>query len=426
MTFSAVATATIFAISLALLIARPRWAPEWAAALGGGLLVVVIGVLSPADALATLTGAWDVLLFFLGLGLAAATADRAGVFRAAAEAAARFGQGSQRRLLIGLYAAGVLVTTVLSNDATALLLTPVSFVVAMRLGVDPRPYAFACALVANAASFVLPVSNPANLLVLTRVPLPLGPFLARLLVPSVLAIAVTLAGLLFVFRAELATPPEAWAEPRVLLERRTRVALFGIALLAVGYVVGSAVGWPLGVVAVIGSLGLLLLDGAVGGWAPRALLAEMPWTLFPLFGGLLLLVDAAERVGLFAGLVQLIDASARLGSNGLPLTLLGVAVLANAINNLPAGLVAATALGDLPPGVERSDLAAAVIVGVNLGPNLTTTGSLATMVWLILLRRRGVEVSALEYMRVGLLVTVPALLAAAGGVWLVARLIGGG
>jgi arsenical pump membrane protein len=245
-------------------------------------------------------------------------------------------------------------------------------------------------------------------------------------VPSVLAIAATLAGLLFVFRAELATPPEAWAEPRVLLERRTRVALFGIALLAVGYVVGSAVGWPLGVVAVIGSLGLLLLDGAVGGWAPRALLAEMPWTLFPLFGGLLLLVDAAERVGLFAGLVQLIDASARLGSNGLPLTLLGVAVLANAINNLPAGLVAATALGDLPPGVERSDLAAAVIVGVNLGPNLTTTGSLATMVWLILLRRRGVEVSALEYMRVGLLVTVPALLAAAGGVWLVARLIGGG
>jgi hypothetical protein len=126
------------------------------------------------------------------LGLSAATADRAGVFRAAAEAAARIGRGSQPRLLVSLYVAGVLVTAVLSNDATALLLTPVAFAVATRLGLDPRPYAFACALVANAASFLLPVSNPANLLVLASAPLPLGPFLVRLLLRSFLAIALTL------------------------------------------------------------------------------------------------------------------------------------------------------------------------------------------------------------------------------------------
>jgi arsenical pump membrane protein len=100
-----------------------------------------------------------------------------------------------------------------------------------------------------------------------------------------------------------------------------------------------------------------------------------------------------------------------------------MAVLANALNNLPAALIAASALGGLAAGIERSDLAAAIIVGVNLGPNLTTTGSLATMLWLVLMRRRGVEVSTLAYLRVGVVTTVPALLAAAAAVWLSARLI---
>ena len=107
------------------------------------------------------------------------------------------------------------------------------------------------------------------------------------------------------------------------------------------------------------------------------------------------------------------------------MTALGMAVLANVLNNLPAALIAASALGSLAPGIERSDLAAAVIVGVNLGPNLTTIGSLATMLWLVLMRRRGVEVSTLTYLRVGTVTTVPALLAAVAGLWIMARLIGG-
>ncbi len=174
-----------------------------------------------------------------------------------------------------------------------------------------------------------------------------------------------------------------------------------------------------------GALLLVTLDGLVAGWQPRALLQEVPWTLFPLLAGLLLLVGGAERIGLFAPFVDMVEQSARLGPTGLPLAALGMAALANAVNNLPAALVAASALGGLPSSIERSDLAAAVIVGVNLGPNLTTIGSLATMLWLVLMRRRGLEVSALTYFQVGVATTVPALLAAAAGLWLAARLIGG-
>jgi arsenical pump membrane protein len=100
---SSVLAAAIFLASMVLLLLRPRRVPDWAAALGGGLLLVLVGVLPLGDALGQLAASWNVFLFFLGLGLSAATADRAGVFRAAAEAAARLGHGSQRRLLISLY-----------------------------------------------------------------------------------------------------------------------------------------------------------------------------------------------------------------------------------------------------------------------------------------------------------------------------------
>jgi arsenical pump membrane protein len=261
--------------------------------------------------------------------------------------------------------------------------------------------------------------------VLSHAPLALGAFLVRLLLPSVLAIVFTLTGLLVIFRAELAMSfavPSGRSHP---LERRTSVGLVGAGALAVLYLIASALNWPLGIVAVGGALLLVTLDLLAAGWQPRALLREVPWTLFPLLAGLLLLVAGAERIGLVAPFVDMVEASARLGLTGLPLAVLGMAVLANALNNLPAALVAASALGGLPSGIERSDLAAAVIVGVNLGPNLTTIGSVATMLWLVLVRQRGMQVSALTYFRVGILTTVPALLAAVVGLWITARLIGG-
>jgi arsenical pump membrane protein len=418
--------AGIFAVSLALMLVRPRRLPDWGAALGGGVAMVAVGVLPLGDAARALADQWNVFLFFLGLGLAAAVADRAGLFRAVADLAARTAGGSQRRLLVALVVAGVLVTAVLSNDATALLLTPVAFAVATRLGLDPRPYAFACALVANAASFLLPVSNPSNLLILARAPLPLGAFLAHLLLPSALAVAGTLAGLLVVFRHELATPFVPAAEPSAPpAGRSVASAGVGVGGLMALYVVGAALGWPLGPVAVAGALALLALHARTDGWEPAALARELPWGLFPLFGGLVLLVQGAERVGLFGPLVGAVAAAERLGTSGLPLVVLGLAALANVLNNLPTALVAASALGSLPPDVARGDLAAAVIVGTNLGPNVTTIGSLATMLWLVLLRRRGVDISPLAYLRVGVVVTVPTLVVAAAGLWLVARLMAG-
>jgi arsenical pump membrane protein len=405
----------IFVTSLALLLVRPRRVPDWAAALGGGVLMVGSGLLPVADAGRRLAEQWDIFLFFLGLSVSSAVVGRAGVFRAAANLAIDWARGSQTRLLIGLYGVGVVVTAVLSNDATALLLTPVAFAVATRAGVSPRPYAFACAMVANAASFLLPVSNPSNLILLSGTPLGLVGFVGRLLVPSAIALVVTLAGLLLVFRDELSGRFGPSLSERV--SRRARLLSAGIFVLGLIYIVAAALNLPLGVVAVLGGLALLTLDATSSGSA-AGVVREVPWGLFPLFGGLLLLVGGAERQGLFGAFEAGIRAAGGLGRLGAPLTTLGTAVLANLINNLPAALVAASALSGLPLDRTRADLVAATIVGVNLGPNLTTIGSLATMLWLLLLRRRGLDVSAWAYLRIGVTITVPALVAAAAGLWL--------
>src|SRR5262249_41994859 len=154
-------------------------------------------------------------------------------------------------------------------------------------------------------------------------------------------------------------------------------------VLAVLYVAASALNLPLGIAAIVGAVLLVTADGLAGGWRQSsALVEEVPWTLFPLLAGLLLLVSAAEQVGLLAPLVRVTARAPEVGTVALPLLTLGMALLANLLNNLPAALVAGTALGGLPAGIERSDLVAAAIVGLNLGPNLTTIGSLATMLWL--------------------------------------------
>ncbi len=421
---SALAAGSVFAVALMLLLVRPRRVPDWVAALGGGSAMVALGILPAESAVSALGAAWNIFLFFFGLGLAAAVADRSGLFSAVANLAARIAGGNQQRLLIAVGAIGALITAVLSNDATALLLTPVAFTIATRLGLDPRPYAFVCAFVANAASFVLPVSNPTNLVVLAQAPLPFGTFLHYLLLPSVMSIAITILSVSWYFRGELAAPFELPA-PRVGfgMDRRVSSALAGVAGLGAFYVIGAAFEWPLGVVAVLGAIALFALDGLVGAWEPREVAREVPWALFPLFAGLLLLVNGAEHAGIFSRLVDAIAASARL-TVAAPAIIFGTAVLANTINNLPAALVAGSALAGLPPEVLRGDLVAGVLVGVNLGPNLTTAGSLATMLWLLLLRRRGVEISARSYVQVGVVVTLPALAAASVGLWLMTWVAG--
>ncbi len=182
MVFSAhLATWVLSALTVLGVIFRPfRW-PEWIFAVTGAALLVLIGLLPPAQALAGVLSGLDVYLFLAGMMLLAETARREGLFDTLAAHAARAARGSPQRLFALVYLMGTLVTVFLSNDATAVVLTPAVIAVTRAAKVaSPIPYLLVCAFVANAASFVLPISNPANLVVFGEHLPALGPWLAGL------------------------------------------------------------------------------------------------------------------------------------------------------------------------------------------------------------------------------------------------------
>jgi arsenical pump membrane protein len=407
---TAVAVATLI-----LILTRPRRIPEPASAVLGAALMLLLGLVGPADAARAVAASWNVLLFFLGLMVVAFASERAGVFDAAARLVGRLGGGSARRLLVLVYLLGVVVTAFLSNDATALLLTPVVFTLARRLALPPLPYAYACALSANAASFILPVANPANLLVMAGAPLPLSVFVGRLWLPSIAANVVTLGGLLVLTwttlgRAYVVPPPES-------MDRRAWLGLAGLALLVAAYLASDWLGWPLGVVACGGGVLLTALDALLARFEARALLREVPWGVLVLLAGLTVVVEGLVRSGVtgpateaLATLAGLEREGAAVVGSGPMLLAAATAVLSNVVNNLPLALITAASLRQIDP-LAAQRLAAGAIVGIDLGPNLTTVGAFSTMLWVMLLRRRGLDVSPAAYSRVGLLLTPPALLA---------------
>jgi arsenical pump membrane protein len=415
--------AAIFLVTLALIMVRPRGLSEAFAALGGGGAMLLIGAVGPGEAADLLAANWNVFGFFLGLMAIAALAEGAGFFDWLARGAARSAQGSGLRLFINIFLIGVLITVFLSNDATALILTPLVYTLVVRLRLEPLPFMFATTFIADTASFVLPVSNPINILVLQAFPRDLGSYLRHLGLAAALVIAGNILLFAWIFRRDVRhrfvlehlggeTAP---AHPR--LQRATTVTL---AAIAVAYVLAGVFGWPLSFVALAGAAGLVVEAGLLGAWTPRRWAQEIAWPIFGFIGGMLLVVRGVENAGITAAFGQALLSTS--GNSPLAATLLtagGGALGANLINNVPMALVLTSAIHSAGGGGPLQDpLVYATILGADLGPNITTIGSLATMLWLLILRRRGLEVSSLEYFMLGITVTPILWLIGALAIWL--------
>ena len=298
------------------------------------------------------------------------------------------------------------MTALLSNDATAVVLTPAVLAVVRRARVAPEPYLLACALIANAASFLLPISNPANLVIFGRNLPDLGDWLRIFFLPSLAAIGVTYVLLRILCREQLTGMAPSTAIPPEL-SPKGRLALGGLGLAACTLLGASALGRPLGMPTLISALLVFTLVAAVDQTAPLKAVREVAWSVLPLVASLFVIVAALEGAGLpglaSQALAALGHCSPRLGHLGAGF---GVGLLSNGMNNLPVGLASAGALHT--PGA--AGYANALLIGVDLGPNLSVTGSLATILWLIALRRGGVEFSAKQFLKVGVVVMPPALL----------------
>lgn len=348
-------------------------------------------------------------LFLIGMMVLAELARQQGLFDWLAMVAARHARGSARRLFDLVFLVGILVTVFLSNDATAVVLTPAVYAAARAAGARPLPYLFICAFIANAASFVLPISNPANLVVYGSQMPPLLDWLQRFTLPSLAAIGLTYLALRFSQREALRQPLRTDIVPQPLAAG-ARLTGIGILLTAAVLMLASALHADLGLptfIAGLATAGLIHLKQRL---SPLPVLRHVAWGVLPMVAGLFVLVEGLALSGAIDALARALLRLARDSAGG---ALWGAGIVAalasNVINNLPAGLIAGSVgqIADLP-----AQTAGALLIGVDLGPNLSITGSLATLLWLIAVRREGQHVGALRFLKLGAWVMPPALLGA--------------
>ncbi|MFI8763471.1 SLC13 family permease [Streptomyces sp. NPDC053792] len=407
----------LLVLVLACAVIRPFGWPEAVVAVPAAALVIATGALSFDDALAEAERLGPVIGFLAAVLVLAQLCDDEGLFQACGAWMGRTAAGRPRRLLVQVFLAASVITAVLSLDATVVLLTPVVFATAARIGARPKPHVYACTHLSNTASLLLPVSNLTNLLAFTASGLSFTRFAALMALPWAAAIGVEY----LVFRRFFATDLDAGAQAPAAVEPPPLplFALVTVGCTLVGFVLTSAVGIDPAWAALAGALALAVRALIRRRTTPLALVraASVPFLAFVLALGIVVL--AVVDNGLDDALGHLIPEGTGLAEL---LALAGLAaVLANVINNLPAVLVLLPLTAPSGPGAVL-----AVLIGVNIGPNLTYAGSLATLLWRRIVHAHDGEVELKEFTRLGVYAVPASLAVAVLALWLSLTVIGGG
>jgi arsenical pump membrane protein len=403
------------------MLVRPRSIAEVWWISGGAILLLALRLIPLKLAGKAMAEGSDVYLFLTGMMVLSELAREQGVFEWVAAAAVRGAKGSCSRLFLLIYGVGTLVTIFMSNDATAVVLTPAILTAVRKAKVEPLPYLFTCALIANAASFVLPISNPANLVVFHTGMPPLGQWLALFAVPSVLSIVATYVVMRFLFRADLGSAIECEVH-EVKLSTEGKMVLGGLVLMITVLLGASAMKKDLGLPTCLAALLIAAVVSAKARQNPLKLLKEVSWPTLALVAGLFIMVDAVESIGALRWTQSWLAAAAKLGEAGGAMAVgFAVGVANNFVNNLPLGLIAG---GTIQAAKVKVLTANAVLIGVDLGPNLSVTGSLATILWLLALRKEKLEVSFWKFLKVGAIAMPVALFVALGGAIAMQRMLG--
>jgi arsenical pump membrane protein len=408
-------TLALIALAVVLLFAmvRPHGWPEVIVALPAAGVLIASGSISLRDAGTEIGRLLPVVGFLAAVLVLARLCDDEGLFQAAGVMMARVSAGNPRRLLMMVFVIASATTAILSLDATVVLLTPVVLATAGALAVPAKPHAYATAHLANTASLLLPVSNLTNLLAFTAAGISFLHFAAVMTLPWLAAVAVEFIVLRWIFARDLSVEAKQDDVPA------PEIPVFVLAVLAltlVGFAVTSLLGLSPAWAALAGATVL-----AVRALARRdttitriAVAVDIPFLAFVLCLGVV--VDAVMLHGLDSAMREVLPTGNTL------LALLGIAavaaVLSNIVNNLPAVLV-------LLPLVAASGPAAvlAVLLGVNIGPNLTYVGSLANLLWRGVVRR-DLNTGFGEFTRIGLCTVPLTLVVSVIGLWLGVKVFG--
>ncbi|MBY5924900.1 MULTISPECIES: arsenic transporter [unclassified Halomonas] len=422
----------IFVVTLVLVIWQPKGLGIGTSALGGALVALVAGVVDLPDVLVVWDIVWDATFTFVALILISLILDEAGFFAWAALHVARWGGGNGRRLFPLIILLGAVIAAFFANDGAALLLTPIVMAILVRLKFSPQAslaFIIATGFVADSTSLPLIISNLVNIVSANYFDISFNRY-AMVMVPvDLVSLAATLVVLGWMFRRDipgqydvalLEEPRQAIRDPLVF-----RAAFPVLTALLVAFFVTAPLGVP---VAVVTGSAALILVALAGRWVQggRSVISlpkvfkGAPWQIVLFSVGMYLVVYGLGNAWLTA------DASALLtwlGEQGTLVATLGTglasALLASVMNNMPSTLVGALAIDQAQVSdLTRELMVYANVIGNDLGPKFTPIGSLATLLWLHVLADKGTHISWGQYMKVGIVMTPPVLLAALLALWL--------
>ena len=355
----------IAAAAIAGVLFRPGGWPEAVWACLGAFILVISGVLPWARAGTAVAKGLDVYLFLTGMMLLSELARHEGVFDWLASLAVKAAKGSPARLFLLVYLVGTAVTVFLSNDATAVVLTPAVYAAVKKARTKALTYLLICAFIANAASFVLPISNPANLVVYGKHLPALLPWLRTFLLPSICSILATYAVLRWISRKDLGDKVQDAGEAADLT-REGGFAAWGIVVTGVILIGASGFGLDLGLPTCVSAAVAVLMVTRVQGKALAEIVKGISWSVLPLVAGLFVLVGAVNQAGALRCLGSILQNCARMPKEwGALAASFAIAALSNVVNNLPSGLLAGGALQAIQVSPPIRDT---VLIGWTLAP----------------------------------------------------------
>lgn len=415
----------IMIAAIVLMLARPRGLNEAWAVLAGAVAMLLAGAVGVPELPGIVDQTADVLLFLAGMMILTGIADRAGVFETLAESVARLARGNGRALYVLVFLLGAAITATLSLDVTVITLTPVVYALTKRRGLAPLPFMFACTFVANTASLVFPMSNLTNLLLYEPLGLRFAEFTATMWLPNAVALLTNLVVFLRLFRKDIPAaipaivPNEADLSLPLASHPADRWAMLSGAALAITLLALFACGWegyPLWWASLAGAILVLAAAVATRRITLQQLGDDLSLPLFVFVIAMTTLVRGIENTWLDGFHVAVPDSAFATVIGGVTVGAVG----SNIVNNIPMTVLARSVLETLP-GAQQPTLAFATLVGTNIGPALTTYGSLATMLWLTLVRKRGMDVTTRHYLRISVITVPIVLLTTTLALWIVVR-----
>ncbi|MRL68870.1 arsenic transporter [Brevundimonas sp. SPF441] len=408
----------IFAVTITLVIWQPKGLQIGWSAMGGAAAALLLGVVTLADIPVVWDIVWNATATFVAIIIISLLLDEAGFFEWAALHVGRWGGGHGRRLFVLFVLLGAAVSAVFANDGAALILTPIVIAMLLALGYGPKAtlaFVMAAGFIADAASLPLVVSNLVNIVSADFFDIGFDRYAAVMAPVNLASIAATLMVLFAVFGRDIpkAYDVERLAAPSSAIKDRATF-LWGwiiLALLLIGFFVLEPRGVPVSAVAATGAVVLLVVAGRGAVISTTKVLREAPWQVVIFSLGMYLVVYGLRKAGLTRQIAGLLDGFAQGGVWGAAFgTGFLTAFLSAIANNMPTVLIGALSIdASGATGAAREAMIYANVIGSDLGPKMTPIGSLATLLWLHVLARKGVKIGWGYYFKVGVVLTLPVL-----------------